>query len=145
LVLLELCIFSSNYTRFHRKIQTLKLIIQGLKIFKGILTVHRYLKTGQETPATPPVPPVAKSSALPLNSRRTLPLRTSKTLRVTLCQPRPNHVQSLYVKPMSIAKGSDNISSNQKGIHQPADWTKFKKATVMLIMSMFNSSQDKGK
>ncbi len=89
--------------------------------------MHRYLKTGQETPATPPVPPVAKSSALPLNSRRTLPLRTSKTLRVTLCQPRPNHVQSLYVRPMSIAKGSDKISSNQKGIHQPADWTKVQK------------------
>jgi hypothetical protein len=49
------------------------------------------------------------------------------------------------LKPMSVAKGSDNISSNQKGIHQPADWTKFKKATVMLIMPMVHSSQDKGK
>lgn len=33
---------------------------------------------GQETPATPPVPPIANSSALPLKSLITFPVLTSK-------------------------------------------------------------------
>jgi hypothetical protein len=42
------------------------------------------LKIGHGTPDTPILPPVLKSSALPLNSRITLPVRTSKIFRTTL-------------------------------------------------------------
>jgi hypothetical protein len=43
-----------------------------------------YLKIGHETPETPECPPVVKSSALPLKSRITFPVLTSKILRTTL-------------------------------------------------------------
>jgi hypothetical protein len=42
------------------------------------------LKTGHETPVTPPVPPTANSSALPLKSLITFPVLTSKMLMTTL-------------------------------------------------------------
>jgi len=42
------------------------------------------LKTGHETPVTPPAPPTAKSSALPLKSLITLPVLTSNILITTL-------------------------------------------------------------
>jgi hypothetical protein len=43
-----------------------------------------HLKTGQETPATPPAPPIENSSALPLKSLITLPVLTSKIFITTL-------------------------------------------------------------
>jgi hypothetical protein len=43
-----------------------------------------YLKTGHDTPVTPPVPPIAKSSALPLKSLITFPVLTSKIYITTL-------------------------------------------------------------
>ena len=43
-----------------------------------------HLKMGHETPETPTFPPVVNSSALPLKSRITFPVLTSKIFRTTL-------------------------------------------------------------
>jgi hypothetical protein len=49
-----------------------------------IVEKENHLKTGQDTPATPPVPPIANSSALPLKSLIALPVLTSKIFITTL-------------------------------------------------------------
>ena len=55
-------------------------VLTGLQISRR----KKHLKTGQETPATPPAPPIENSSALPLKSLITLPVLTSKIFITTL-------------------------------------------------------------
>jgi len=49
-----------------------------------IVAMIYHLKTGQETPVNPPVPPIANSSALPLKSLITFPVLTSNIFSTTL-------------------------------------------------------------
>jgi hypothetical protein len=66
---------------------------------------ENHLKTGQDTPATPPVPPIANSSALPLKSLIALPVLTSKIFITTLWKKKSTLVPAPWRSKLTTPQG----------------------------------------